>query len=204
MIADLDWATLVGFVGMACIIGAYAYLTLQRQPEPLRPARYQPGRSGAADRLADWSHEPALAGARRLLGGDRALRARQGARRRGGNAHDHRRRRPHRLGQGHHRQGARRAFRPAASRHRAALPRGRAAGAARSGGDPDNLGDALAATAFPDSAAGRSRTAQRGDRRPCQPRLGPSGGPPGALRTPAHLRHCSRAARCSTGATSAR
>ncbi|MXO61928.1 CBU_0592 family membrane protein [Qipengyuania oceanensis] len=31
---DLDWATLVGFVGMACIIGAYAYLTWQDEPNP--------------------------------------------------------------------------------------------------------------------------------------------------------------------------
>ena len=30
----LDWATLVGFVGMACIIGAYAYLTWQDEPNP--------------------------------------------------------------------------------------------------------------------------------------------------------------------------
>ena len=31
---ELDWATLVGFVGMACIIGAYAYLTWQDEPNP--------------------------------------------------------------------------------------------------------------------------------------------------------------------------
>ena len=31
---QLDWATLVGFVGMACIIGAYAYLTLVREANP--------------------------------------------------------------------------------------------------------------------------------------------------------------------------
>ena len=31
---DLDWATLVGFVGMASIIGAYAYLTLSNDPDP--------------------------------------------------------------------------------------------------------------------------------------------------------------------------
>lgn len=30
----LDWATLVGFAGMACIIGAYAYITLRPQPNP--------------------------------------------------------------------------------------------------------------------------------------------------------------------------
>lgn len=30
----LDWATLVGFGGMACIIGAYAYLTWQDDPNP--------------------------------------------------------------------------------------------------------------------------------------------------------------------------
>lgn len=30
----LDWATLVGFVGMACIIGAYAYLTWSPAPNP--------------------------------------------------------------------------------------------------------------------------------------------------------------------------
>ena len=30
----LDWATLVGFVGMACIIGAYAYLTWRNDPNP--------------------------------------------------------------------------------------------------------------------------------------------------------------------------
>lgn len=29
-----DWATLVGFVGMACIIGAYAYLTWHDAPNP--------------------------------------------------------------------------------------------------------------------------------------------------------------------------
>jgi hypothetical protein len=29
-----DWATLVGFAGMACIIGAYAYLTLARRTNP--------------------------------------------------------------------------------------------------------------------------------------------------------------------------
>ena len=30
----LDWATLVGFVGMACIIAAYAYLTGKDDPNP--------------------------------------------------------------------------------------------------------------------------------------------------------------------------
>ena len=30
----LDWASLVGFVGTACIIGAYAYLTLSEAPNP--------------------------------------------------------------------------------------------------------------------------------------------------------------------------
>ena len=31
---DLDWASLVGFVGTACIIGAYAYLTYSDKPNP--------------------------------------------------------------------------------------------------------------------------------------------------------------------------
>lgn len=31
---DLDWATLVGFVGMACIIAAYFYLTASDAPNP--------------------------------------------------------------------------------------------------------------------------------------------------------------------------
>lgn len=30
----LDWASLVGFIGTACIIGAYAYLTWQDEPNP--------------------------------------------------------------------------------------------------------------------------------------------------------------------------
>ena len=30
----LDWASLVGFVGTACIIGAYAYLTLSEDINP--------------------------------------------------------------------------------------------------------------------------------------------------------------------------
>jgi len=29
-----DWASLVGFAGTACIIGAYAYLTLVKAPDP--------------------------------------------------------------------------------------------------------------------------------------------------------------------------
>jgi len=29
-----DWATLVGFLGMACIIAAYAYLTWSEAPNP--------------------------------------------------------------------------------------------------------------------------------------------------------------------------
>lgn len=29
-----DWATLIGFVGMACIIGAYAYMTAKSEPNP--------------------------------------------------------------------------------------------------------------------------------------------------------------------------
>ena len=31
---NLDWASLVGFVGTACIIGAYAYLTFKQNPNP--------------------------------------------------------------------------------------------------------------------------------------------------------------------------
>ncbi|QZD88047.1 permease [Qipengyuania psychrotolerans] len=31
---DLDWASMVGFVGTACIIGAYAYLTYEDNPNP--------------------------------------------------------------------------------------------------------------------------------------------------------------------------
>ena len=34
MIAALDVATMVGFVGMACIICAYAYLTFKDDPDP--------------------------------------------------------------------------------------------------------------------------------------------------------------------------
>ena len=30
----LDWATLVGFAGTACIIAAYAYLTVKDEPNP--------------------------------------------------------------------------------------------------------------------------------------------------------------------------
>ena len=31
---ELDWASLIGFVGTACIIGAYAYLTFSDAPNP--------------------------------------------------------------------------------------------------------------------------------------------------------------------------
>ena len=31
---ELDWASMVGFVGTACIIGAYAYLTYEDNPNP--------------------------------------------------------------------------------------------------------------------------------------------------------------------------
>lgn len=31
----LDWASMIGFVGTACIIGAYAYLTYKDEPNPL-------------------------------------------------------------------------------------------------------------------------------------------------------------------------
>lgn len=31
---DLDWASMVGFIGTACIIGAYAYLTFKNKPNP--------------------------------------------------------------------------------------------------------------------------------------------------------------------------
>ena len=31
---ELDWAAWVGFVGTACVIGAYAYLTSTDQPNP--------------------------------------------------------------------------------------------------------------------------------------------------------------------------
>ncbi|HEX5644690.1 MAG TPA: permease [Erythrobacter sp.] len=34
MTVPLDWATMVGFVGMACIIAAYAYLTIKDAPNP--------------------------------------------------------------------------------------------------------------------------------------------------------------------------
>jgi hypothetical protein len=34
LLLSFDWATLVGFVGMACIIGAYAYLTWSNEPNP--------------------------------------------------------------------------------------------------------------------------------------------------------------------------
>ena len=32
MTAPLDWASMVGFLGTACIIGAYAYLTFAKAP----------------------------------------------------------------------------------------------------------------------------------------------------------------------------
>ncbi|MCV0381972.1 MAG: permease [Erythrobacter sp.] len=32
--SELDWASWVGFAGTACIIGAYAYLTLNEKPNP--------------------------------------------------------------------------------------------------------------------------------------------------------------------------
>ena len=31
---NLDWASMVGFIGTACIIGAYAYLTIKDEPNP--------------------------------------------------------------------------------------------------------------------------------------------------------------------------
>ena len=34
MTETIDFATLVGFVGMACIIAAYAYLTWKKDPNP--------------------------------------------------------------------------------------------------------------------------------------------------------------------------
>ena len=34
MTETIDFATLVGFVGMACIIAAYAYLTWKNDPNP--------------------------------------------------------------------------------------------------------------------------------------------------------------------------
>lgn len=34
MIVAFDWATLIGFVGMACIIFAYAYMTGAKSPNP--------------------------------------------------------------------------------------------------------------------------------------------------------------------------
>lgn len=34
MTGQLDWATLIGFAGMACIIAAYAYLTWRETPNP--------------------------------------------------------------------------------------------------------------------------------------------------------------------------
>ena len=35
MTETIDFATLVGFVGMACIIAAYAYLTWKKDPNPV-------------------------------------------------------------------------------------------------------------------------------------------------------------------------
>ena len=34
MASELDWASFVGFIGTACIIGAYAYLTWKDDPNP--------------------------------------------------------------------------------------------------------------------------------------------------------------------------
>ena len=34
MTETIDFATLIGFVGMACIIAAYAYLTWKKDPNP--------------------------------------------------------------------------------------------------------------------------------------------------------------------------
>ena len=34
MTAELDIYSLIGFIGTACIIGAYAYLTLKDEPNP--------------------------------------------------------------------------------------------------------------------------------------------------------------------------
>lgn len=34
MTTPLDWASIVGFFGTACIIGAYAYLTYVEKPNP--------------------------------------------------------------------------------------------------------------------------------------------------------------------------
>lgn len=34
MNAPLDWPSIIGFVGTACIIGAYAYLTLAKATNP--------------------------------------------------------------------------------------------------------------------------------------------------------------------------
>lgn len=33
--SGLDWASLVGFAGTACIVAAYAYLTWQPEPNPI-------------------------------------------------------------------------------------------------------------------------------------------------------------------------
>ena len=34
MVTDLDFYSYIGFVGTACIIGAYAYLTYSNEPNP--------------------------------------------------------------------------------------------------------------------------------------------------------------------------
>jgi len=34
MVSPLDWASMVGFAGTACIIAAYAYLTSSERPNP--------------------------------------------------------------------------------------------------------------------------------------------------------------------------
>lgn len=34
LVIGLDWATLIGFAGMACIIFAYAYMTGKDRPNP--------------------------------------------------------------------------------------------------------------------------------------------------------------------------
>ena len=46
MTGELDWATLVGFLGMACIIAAYAYLTWHEAPDPF--VLHGPNLAGAA------------------------------------------------------------------------------------------------------------------------------------------------------------
>ncbi|RVQ68946.1 permease [Croceicoccus ponticola] len=34
MIVTVDWPNLIGFLGMACIIFAYAYMTARKDPDP--------------------------------------------------------------------------------------------------------------------------------------------------------------------------